>query len=460
MQAPDKKPQKQSRVRRGFLSAWKRFGRFVINTFYSRFEVSGEETIPNDAGVILCANHVNALIDGVVLQASTKRNIRPLARSGLFENPILRPILQTIGAVPIYRRNTETSDTSKNEDSFSQVYKLLAEKETIVIFPEGQSHANPYVQEIKTGAARMALGAIKANGVAPVVIPVGMTFTRKKRARTEVLVRYGKAIDLSVDEEMSEQDAVRLITLRVKQGIESVTLNTKSWKDMALVHRLERFFALRGGKRRKTSLTQRFTALQRLIEAQDLLQQHEPDKVRSLMSKMRMFERLCDACGIDHYHLAVNYKPLFLILYTLRTLGIVLIGFPIALWGILNSIIPFKLTEYLTRKLSKDVDQYDTARVLIGMSAFSLFWGIQSYLIYDNFSLHWAIIYLTSLFISAVVAISLQGEYRRTLVNLKVFFLFMRKQDLKAYLETKRDELEVELAQMVRIAKRLSKTEK
>ncbi len=459
MQESDKKPPKQSRFRRGFLSAWKRFGRFVVKTFYSRFEVSGEEVIPDDVGVILCVNHVNALIDGVVLQASTTKDIRPLARSGLFKNPLLRPILNTIGAVPIYRRNTETSDTSKNEDSFSQVYKLLAEKETIVIFPEGQSHANPYVQEIKTGAARMALGAIKANGVAPVVIPVGMTFTRKKRARTEVLVRYGEPIDLSIEDDIVEQDAVRLITQRVQEGIESVTLNTKSWKDMALIHRLERFFALRHGKRRKSNLTQRFTALQRLIEAQDLLQQHEPDKVRSLMSKMRMFERLCDACGISHYHLAVNYKPLLLILYTLRTLGIVLIGFPIALWGILNSFIPYKITEFLTRKLSKDVDQYDTARVLIGFTAFSLFWGVQSHLVYRYFGLNWSLIYLTSLFISAVVALTLQGEYRRTLVNLKVFFLFMRKQELKAYLETKRDELEAELAQMVRIAKRLSKAD-
>ncbi len=33
----------------------------------------------------------------------------------------------------------------------------------------------------------------------------------------------------------------------------------------------------------------------------------------------------------------------------------------------------------------------------------------------------------------------------------------MRKQDLRNYLETKRHELEVELAHMVRIAKRLSK---
>jgi hypothetical protein len=69
------------------------------------------------------------------------------------------------------------------------------------------------------------------------------------------------------------------------------------------------------------------------------------------------------------------------------------------------------------------------------------------------------IIYAISLLIGAAVALSLRGEYRRTLENLKVFFLFVRKKDLKSYLETKRHDLEIELAQMVRIAKRLSKSQ-
>jgi 1-acyl-sn-glycerol-3-phosphate acyltransferase len=37
-------------------------------------------------GIILCANHVNALADAVVLQAATTKAIRPLARSGLFDS--------------------------------------------------------------------------------------------------------------------------------------------------------------------------------------------------------------------------------------------------------------------------------------------------------------------------------------------------------------------------------------
>lgn len=438
-----------------------------MKAFYRSYEVSGEESIPENTGIILCVNHVNALIDAAVLQASTDKDIRALARDGLFKNPFLKTILQMIGTVPIYRRETEQSDTSKNQDTFSRCYELLAENQTLVIFPEGQSHSKSFVQDIKTGAARMALGAIEENGVAPVVIPVGMTFSRKKRARTEVLVSYGDPIDLSIPEDMSEYDAVHLITDRVKEGIEGVTLNTKSWQDLDLVKRLEQFFSLRTSKvhdkdlhqslQPKKKLSERFQALQQLIEVQDLLKQHEPEKIRSLMNKLRVFERLCQACGISNYHLAIKYQPLLLTLYTLRTLGIVLIGFPIALWGIINSIIPYFLTHFLTKKMSKKVDQHDTAWVMLGMLFFGIFWGLQCSYVFRYYGLYWSLSYLSSIVLGSALALNLRGEYQRAIANLRVFFLFMRKQDLRSYLETKRRELEVELAHMVRIAKRLSK---
>ncbi len=393
-----------------------------------------------------------------MLQASTDKNVRPLARSGLFNNPVLKPILELIGAVPIYRRKTEDTDTSKNQGTFSKCYELLAQNETLVIFPEGQSHSDSYVHDLKTGVARMALGAKKENGVEPVVIPVGLTFVRKRRSRSEVLVHYGEPIDLSLPKKTNEYDAARIITDRVKAGIEAVTLNAPSWKDIDLVNRLEGFFSMRHGKRRTSTLKQRFQSLQRIIEAQHLLNEYEPDKVRSLMSRLRLFERLCRVCGINNYHLAIKYKPVLLALYTLRTIGIVLLGFPIALWGIINGYIPFKITHWLTHKLIKGKDQYDTANVLVGMGVFGLFWGLQCYYVLQNFGLKWTILYAISILIGAVVALTLRGEYRRTLENLKVFFLFVRKRDLKSYLETKRHDLEVELAQMVRIAKRLSNT--
>jgi hypothetical protein len=55
-----------------------------------------------------------------------------------------------------------------------------------------------------------------------------------------------------------------------------------------------------------------------------------------------------------------------------------------------------------------------------------------------------------------VVALMVRGELRRMRENIRVFLLFLRRRDLKTYLQQKRQELEQALAHMVRIAKRLS----
>ncbi|MCG8044537.1 MAG: hypothetical protein N0C89_15145 [Candidatus Thiodiazotropha endolucinida] len=66
------------------------------------------------------------------------------------------------------------------------------------------------------------------------------------------------------------------------------------------------------------------------------------------------------------------------------------------------------------------------------------------------------IAYILSLVVSSVVALMVRGEMRRIRENVRVFLLFLRRRDLKSYLQYKRQELEQELARMVRIANRLS----
>jgi 1-acyl-sn-glycerol-3-phosphate acyltransferase len=137
---PDNNSHKETPfARRWFLRFWHKFCRLVVKVFYRRFEVVGLDAIPENTGLILCANHINALADVVILQASTDKDIRPLARSGLFDNPFLKPILDMIGAIPIYRQGDEGSNVVNNKNTFSRCYEILAANETLIIFPEGQS---------------------------------------------------------------------------------------------------------------------------------------------------------------------------------------------------------------------------------------------------------------------------------------------------------------------------------
>jgi len=449
-------PTKQkSFSRASFLRIWKRFCHLVVRVFYRELEITGLENIPEKTGLLLCANHVNALVDVVVLQASINKDLRPLARSGLFLNPFLKPILNIIGAVPIFRRNDPGSDTTQNEDSFIKCYELLAENETIIIFPEGQSHSDPHINKLKTGAARIALGAKQNNDDAPVVIPVGLTFSRKGKFRSDVLVQYGTAIDLNISEQLDSFESVDLITGRIKQELAKVTLNADSWEDIYLITRLEKFFALRRGKFRKGQLKERFHALQRLIDAQRILRIYEPDKVRTLVKQLRGFERLCKCCGIRDYHLTIKYKPLLVTTYILRLLIILLVGLPIAAFGVVNNFTPYQLTRDVARRVAKGPDQYDTASVSFGMFFFLVFWATQTYIINLYFGATWSLIYLASVVISAPFALKLRKEYHIIIDNIKIFFLFMRKKQLREYLETKRKDIEIELARLLRIVKRL-----
>src|SRR5881397_1209621 len=58
-----------------------------------------------------------------------------------------------------YRRMDEGSDPSQNHDTFEAARRVLVTEGAIAIFPEGISHSDPKLRPLKTGTARIALGA-------------------------------------------------------------------------------------------------------------------------------------------------------------------------------------------------------------------------------------------------------------------------------------------------------------
>ncbi len=439
-----------------FTAFWQRFCRGVVTLFYRQFEISGLANLPNDRGVILCANHVNALADPVIVQAATSKVIHPLARSGLFANPLLKPWLRLMGAVPIYRPGDQEGNVANNKDSFVRCYELLAKQGTLIIFPEGQSHSDSHLHHLKSGAARLTLGALEANGFAPEVIPVGLNFSRKGRFRGDVLVNFGGPIDLNLADDLSPRQTVLEVNKRIAQGLQAVTVNADSWDDIDLVRRLERFFAMRQGRVRKRSLAQRFSALQRLIEGQKLLREHEPKKVRAVINKLHAYERLIRRFGIKDYHLTLNYKPWFVLAQSVRMLLLILLGLPLLGFAMIHSGLPYGLTRHLATRLAKGEDQYDTAKILVGSLLFAIFWGVQLALVYHWYGAKWMLIYAALVVISSVVALKMYDQLGHIREDIRVFFMLVRKNELKQHLLEKRRDIEVKLAQLVRIAKRLS----
>ncbi|MCZ6556394.1 MAG: lysophospholipid acyltransferase family protein [SAR324 cluster bacterium] len=438
---------------------WRWFCLAVLRVFYRRTEVDGLEHLPRQGPVLLCANHPSAFADAAVVQAACPRPVHPLARSGLFRNPLLRPLLAIMQAIPVYRRQDSGGDTSQNVDSFEKCYQMFAAGEVLLIFPEGASHHQPRLLEMRTGAARLALGALERNGRAPLLLPIGLNFSDVGRFRSSVLVKIDSPVPVQRREGETPQEAAVRITGDIHAALGRVTLNLESWDDLDLLRRLERFFNLRRGKYRRRKLSQRFRSLQKLIDEQNRLRRRAPSLLMDAARRLRQFERLCERFGVRDYHLTVRYTPGLVTRFVMRSLTIILLGLPLAAWGSLNSALPYVLTGLLAVRVAKDRYEYDTAKILLGMLFFGMFWGAQTAAVYTLGGTLAAVLYAASLLPSAAVGLYVRRERERIWDNIKVFFLFLRKKELRDMLEVKRTELEKELAGLVKVALRDSSRE-
>src|SRR6185369_5042083 len=146
------------RVRSTVDTLFQAFLRLVIRVFFRGVEIAGREHLPLGRPMVLVANHVNGLIDPLLLLGALPVHPRLLAKSTLWKNPLVRPFVELAGAIPVYRKQDQV-DTAQNEETFARSHDLLASGGALALFPEGKSHSEPALQPLKTGLARIVLGA-------------------------------------------------------------------------------------------------------------------------------------------------------------------------------------------------------------------------------------------------------------------------------------------------------------
>jgi 1-acyl-sn-glycerol-3-phosphate acyltransferase len=218
--------------------------RVAARASFRRMEVVGFDDLARDAPVLLVANHFNGFVDPVVLVAAYGRLPRFLAKSTLWKVLPARPLLAFAGVIPVHRRVDGAADDA-NRSTFASAERALADRATVAIFPEGTTHDLPRLVELRTGAARIALGA-RARGVRGlVIVPVGLTYDDKVGLRSRVLVRAGAPIAL--DDEMpapagddpgdADHEAVRRLTDLIRDRLQAVAPDYDSLLEEAALSR-------------------------------------------------------------------------------------------------------------------------------------------------------------------------------------------------------------------------------
>ena len=171
--------------------------RFWIWFFFERVEVRHPERVPCMGPVLLCINHPNNLIDSLLVGSVLPRQVHYLANAALFRNALIARCLVALGVIPVYRRADHLGKMDRNVEMFAACDEAFDRGRLIAIYPEGATHSEAHLQQIKTGAARIALGHEAHAPGRLTVVPVGLSFAARKKFRGRVVVSFGEPVDVS-----------------------------------------------------------------------------------------------------------------------------------------------------------------------------------------------------------------------------------------------------------------------
>jgi 1-acyl-sn-glycerol-3-phosphate acyltransferase len=206
----------------GVLRAWARAAIFV---FYRRVNVEGREHVPDRRPVIFAANHSNALADVAVIVAKVPRFPNFLAASSWWKRRPARMLFNLGGVLPV-RRAADGPGPPDNLQTFAACFDALADDAHLAIFPEGEMSLGPALLPLKTGAARIGLGAAQAGVEGVVIVPLGLVYEDRGRFRSDTTLRFGRPIAMDDWVERYAADAfttVGAVTQELREELTRVT---------------------------------------------------------------------------------------------------------------------------------------------------------------------------------------------------------------------------------------------
>jgi 1-acyl-sn-glycerol-3-phosphate acyltransferase len=332
------------------------------------------------------------------------RRISFLAKSTLFRIPVIKFLITAVESLPLYRRVDAKEDLNKNRITFEKCHALLAQNRCIALFPEGVSHNATRLLPVKTGAARIALGALSVKGdeahdTAPLdvlkIVPVGLYYTSKTSFRSEALIRFGAPVEVrpvALDAQGEPpREAVRELSNEIEEALLHVTLNVEDDDELEVVAKAQQLFSsLYESINLRQTLSAEFDLRRRIAE--NLLPDAAPatgDSRARLRRKILEHEEELDALGINAENLSLlTHTRWNVFRHFLLRGAILLLLLPLSITGALLHLPAFLICDLLSRLYRRHgVDEIaPTVKILAAMALMPLTWLVVAALCYFRWS--------------------------------------------------------------------------
>ncbi|HEX8352144.1 MAG TPA: lysophospholipid acyltransferase family protein, partial [Pyrinomonadaceae bacterium] len=431
---------------------------FALRVFFRRIEVVGRGRVPREGACLFVLNHPNGLVDPAFLLCFAPRRVSFLAKSPLFRTPVVGFFVRALDSIPVYRKQDESGDTaSRNRETFGRAAALLRRGGTIAICPEGASHSEPYLLPLKSGAARIALGAVSAAGgrvkgegegddspshfPLPLssldlkVVPAGLYYTAKTTFRSGALLYFGEPIPVEPAEPGPDgeppREAVRALSGRIAEGMRSLTLNADRHEALAMVARAERIFSAdEGDENEGASLERELRRRRRFVEAYAFHRQHSPARLEELEGRISRYEEELRQAGLeDPRQLSPSTVSEYARVWKLLArVALFLLLLPAALAGAALHYPAYKLAGALAKRLAREYDDVlSTFKIAAALLLFPLTWGVLAFVLYGAAGWRGVLAAFAGAPFAGVVALRTREEFDRFVAGTRATLFFIRE---------------------------------
>jgi 1-acyl-sn-glycerol-3-phosphate acyltransferase len=420
----------------------------AVRAFY-RFRVEGIRP-PAEGPVLFVGNHPNSLVDPAFVAAAASRPVRFLAKAPLFTDNLVGWLIRASGSIPVYRRQDDPALMRRNVSVFEAVHEALEDGSAVGIFPEGISHSEPSLAELRTGAARISLGAAQRLGRSFPIIPIGMVLREKERFRSEAYALVGAQVswdDLGGRPE-DDAEAVRELTDRIDAALREVTLNLEHWEDLPVLECAEELYTAELDLERAPG--DRVRRMRQMSEKLSSLRQSDPGRVEGLYRAIESFAATLSELGCSAADLDSDTRLRTASAWAIRRFALFLVGGPLAAAGAVVLFLPYRLTRMIAAKPDLDIDVRATWKIL-GGTVFYLVWMLLIALVVGlTFGRQWALAALVAFPLLAMVTYYVRDKWTDARADVRRYLALRRRRDLRSWLLEHRAELAESLERLRR----------
>lgn len=361
--------------------------KIALRVYFREYKVINKEVIPGKGPLIVVANHPSTFMDPIIAASLIKQQACFIAKGTLFKGKFKNWWMRNMAfSIPVHRKQDNPELAHLNKDMFEHCFTHLESNGTLILFPEGTSIKERKLRTIKTGAARIALGAEARNDfkLGVKILCIGINYTDPQIFRSDAWINIEdpiEVLDFAKAYQENNREAVVQLTEAIKSTLEKNLIILENEEEDQFVRNVETLY--------KNEIVNQFDldpkwhafpltkGIEQAIKHFDGLDTNWTSEVRQTVNQY--FKQLGSYRLEDRFLMAGNKAKPSLVRQLLYTVLLVL-GLPFYLYGLLANYLPYMIPGQVARLMTPFAAFRGPIKMTVGIFSFGLFYGLLVYL--------------------------------------------------------------------------------